>query len=189
MESVPTCTGPTADLREANLHGANLHGADLRCANLSGADLHGADLHGADLRGADLRRANLHGADLREADLDFACWPLTCGSFGAKADMRLVAQLAKHLAMLDVSDCCGGIREAMENFRRTGLAHLFDEYRDDIPKTPVEEEVKNEEANMDYAYPCGRGAGENIRGLRDGDAGGMRVSQAAGTGTDRNGEE
>ena len=114
---------------------AILHGADLH-----GADLHGANLHGAILRWADLREADLHGANLRGADLDFASWPFRCGSFGAKADMRLVAQLAKHLAMLDVSGCCGGIREAHAAFCKTGLAHLFDEFRGDLAITPVEGE-------------------------------------------------
>ncbi|MDR2054486.1 MAG: pentapeptide repeat-containing protein [Desulfovibrio sp.] len=108
-------------------------------------DLHAKWLRGdSDGKRANLREADLRGASLREADpsganLDFSAWPLCCGSFGVKADMRLVAQLAKHLAMLDVSQCCGGIKEAMEHFRRTGLAHLFDEFRDDLPKTPVKE--------------------------------------------------
>jgi hypothetical protein len=108
-------------------------------------ELHGKWLAGEeDGKRANLREADLHESDLREADLYgadlvFAAWPLCCGSFGAKADMRLVAQLAKHLAMLDVSECCGGIQEAMEHFRRTGLAHLFDEFRDDLLETPVKD--------------------------------------------------
>ena len=94
----------------------------------------------ANLREADLREADLREANLREANLDFSCWPFHCGSFSAKADMRLVAQLAKHLAMLDVSGCCGGIQEAHAAFCKTGLAHLFDEFRGDLAKTPVEGE-------------------------------------------------
>ena len=134
-----------ANLRDADLGGANLSGANLSDANLSGANLRRADLrwanlHGADLHGADLREADLRGADLHGATLDFTSWPFRCGSFYAKADMRLVAQLAKHLAMLDVSGCCGGIREAHAAFCKTGLAHLFDEFRGDVAITPVEDE-------------------------------------------------
>ena len=138
--------------QKANLRGANLRGANLRYANLENADLGGANLGGADLRGvnlryanlgdaglryADLRGANLEGANLEGANLDFSCWSFHCGSFHAKVDMRLVAQLAKHLAMLDVSNCCGGIQEAHAAFCQTGLAHLFDEFRGDMAKTPV----------------------------------------------------
>ena len=127
-----------ADLRGADLQGAYLQGADMQEADLQEADLQEADLQGADLRGANLRGADLQGADMQVANLDFSAWPLRCGSFHAKADIRLVAQLAKHLAMLDVSGCCGGIQEAMSEFRKTGLAHLFDEFRDDLDKTPSE---------------------------------------------------
>ena len=115
--------------------------ANLSNTDLSGANLRGSNLRGADLRRADLSNSDLRGANLSGADLDFASWPFKCGSFHVKADMRLVAQLAKHLAMLDVSLCCGGIQEAMHHFRQTGLANLFDEFRDDIEKTPgIDEE-------------------------------------------------
>jgi hypothetical protein len=120
----------------ANLTSADLRGADLRSADLIDADLIDADLRGADLRGANLIGANLRGANLIGANLVFSAWPLRCGSFHVKADMRLVAQLAKHLAMLDVSQCCGGIQEAMAHFRQTGLANLFEEFRSDVEKTP-----------------------------------------------------
>jgi hypothetical protein len=93
--------GKKANLREADLRGANLRKADLRGADLRGADLRGADLRGADLRGADLRGANLRKADLRKANLDYAAWPLWCGSFDAKADRRLAAQLAYHFCRID----------------------------------------------------------------------------------------
>lgn len=53
----------------------------------------------ADLRGADLQEANLRGADL-----DYAAWPLWCGSFDAKADRRLAAQLAYHFCRIDFGD-------------------------------------------------------------------------------------
>jgi len=60
-----------------------------------------ADLYRANLCGADLRRANLCGVDLREADLDFSCFPLWCGSFGIKADIKLASQLAYHFCRID----------------------------------------------------------------------------------------
>lgn len=109
------------DLRGANLRGANLRATDLREANLSEADLRWANLRGADLS----------GADLSGADLDFASWPLHCGSFGAKADDRLAAQLLAHCCRLNVSGCSGGVREAIEHIRKMGLAELFYEYRRD----------------------------------------------------------
>jgi uncharacterized protein YjbI with pentapeptide repeats len=95
-----------ANLREANLRKANLRKADLRGANLRKADLREANLRKADLRGADLeeadlRGADLEGADLRKANLDYAAWPLWCGSFDAKADRRLAAQLAYHFCRID----------------------------------------------------------------------------------------
>ena len=103
-----------ADLSDADLHGADLRGADLRGADLSDADLRGADLRGADLRGADLRDADLSGADLSDADLsgadlsdadlDYSCWPLWCGSLGAKVDQRIAAQIAYHFCRLDCDD-------------------------------------------------------------------------------------
>ena len=130
------------DGERANLSGANLSEAELKGANLEEANLEGANLEGANLEWANLKRANLNEAILEEANLedanfDFSSWPLHCGSFCAKADMRLVAQLAKHLAMLDVSGCCGGIREAHAEFCKTGLAHLFDEFRGDLAETSV----------------------------------------------------
>ena len=63
-----------------------------------------ADLRSADLEDADLRGANLRGADLEDADLDYAAWPLWCGSFDAKADRRLAAQLAYHFCRIDFGD-------------------------------------------------------------------------------------
>jgi len=86
-----------ADLRNVDLWDADLHGADLRDANLRGADLHGANLRNADLHGVDLHGADLHGADLRGADLDYSCWPLWCGSKGAKLDSEQIDQLCLHL--------------------------------------------------------------------------------------------
>ena len=58
----------------------------------------------ADLRGADLWGANLRGANLRGADLDYSCWPLWCGSLGAKVDKRIAVQLAYHFCSLNCDD-------------------------------------------------------------------------------------
>ena len=96
-----------ANLRGANLVGANLVDADLRGANLVDADLRGADLVDADLRGADLGGANLGGADL-----DFSVFPLWCGSFEFKADLRLAAQLAYHFCRIDFD--CDEAKEAQK---------------------------------------------------------------------------
>ncbi len=95
-----------------------------------------ANLSWADLSRANLSWANLSWANLSGANLDFSCWPFKCGSFFAKADMRLVAQLAKHLAMLDVSQCDDDVREAMRVFRQTPMASWFDSFRDDLAATP-----------------------------------------------------
>ena len=84
---------------QANLRGANLRGADLR-----GADLGEANLGEADLWRADLGEANLGGADLGGADLDYSCWPLWCGSLGARVCKRIAAQLAYHFCRLVCDD-------------------------------------------------------------------------------------
>ena len=123
-----------ANLCGANLRGANLRGADLRGANLCDANLCDANLCGANLRGANLRGADLRGANLCDADLDFSCWPLWCGSKDVKADDRLVAQLFFHVTRLDVSQCSGGVKEAMEHVREMAISNLFCEYRNDILK-------------------------------------------------------
>lgn len=78
---------------------ADLRGADLRWANLRWANLRDADLRDANLRGANLSRA-----DLSWANLDYSCWPLWCGSLGARVDKRLFAQLAYHLCRVVVED-------------------------------------------------------------------------------------
>ena len=48
--------------------------------------------------------ANLRGADLRGANLDYACWPLWCGSIGAKIDKHIWCQLAYHLCAVEIDD-------------------------------------------------------------------------------------
>ena len=97
------------NLRHANLGGANLEGADLGHAdlgdaNLRHANLRGANLGGANLGGADLRGANLEHADLRHANLDYSCFPLWCGSFDMKTDMRLVYQLCYHICRMEIKN-------------------------------------------------------------------------------------
>ena len=127
-----------ADLRKADLRGANLWGGNLLGADLRESNLRRADLRRVVLRGADLREADLGGADLREADLDFSAWPLACGSFGAKVDDRIVAQLFAHLARLDVSGCSPVVRYAhwlmFSSWPGMWLKNLFCTYRDDISK-------------------------------------------------------
>ena len=83
---------------------------------------------------ANLCGANLRGADLCGADLDFSCWPLWCGSKDVKADDRLVAQLFFQVTRLDVSQCSGGVKEAMKHVREMAISNLFCEYRNDILK-------------------------------------------------------
>ena len=73
-------------------------------ANLRYADLSSADLSSADLSSADLSSADLRYADLRSANLDYSAFPLWCGSFGAKVDIRLSAQLAYHFCCLDTEN-------------------------------------------------------------------------------------
>lgn len=38
------------------------------------------------------------------ADVDFSAWPLWCGSFDVKCDIRLASQLAYHFCRLDCKD-------------------------------------------------------------------------------------
>lgn len=73
--------------------------ADLQNADMQYADMRRADMRRADLRGADMRRA-----DLQYADLDYSVWPLWCGSFDVKCDVRLASQLAYHFCRLDCDD-------------------------------------------------------------------------------------
>ena len=54
--------------------------------------------------GAEGKLADLQGADLRDADLDYSVWPLWCGSFDVKCDIRLVCQLAYHFYRLNCKD-------------------------------------------------------------------------------------
>ena len=133
-----------ADLRRADLRGADLRGADLRRADLRGADLREANLRranllGDNLVGVDLREVNLQGADLREVNLDFSAWPLSCGSFGAKVDDRILSQLFAHIARLDVSGCSPVVRYAhrltFSKWPGKWFKNLFCTYRGDVNKT------------------------------------------------------
>ena len=78
--------------------------ADLSYADLSYADLRYANLSYANLRYANLRSADLSYANLRSANLDYSAFPLWCGSFGVKVDIRLGAQLAYHFCRLDTEN-------------------------------------------------------------------------------------
>ena len=84
--------------------------------------------------GEEGERADLSNSDLSNAKLDFSCWPLWCGSRDVKADDRLVAQLLFHVTRLDVTQCSGGVREAMGNIRTMAVSDLFCEYRNGIEK-------------------------------------------------------
>ena len=95
----------SANLTSANLRYADLRYADLRYANLINANLINANLSHTNLRYANLSYADLRYSDLRYADLDFSLFPLWCGSFNIKCDMRLFAQLAYHMCRLDVTNC------------------------------------------------------------------------------------
>ena len=123
----------------ANLIGANLSGADLSDAKLRYANLIGANLSYANLFGA-----NLSGADLSYANLDYSVWPLQCGSTGAIAGDRLFAQILFHLTRLDVSNCSGGVKEAMQHIRNMSVSDLFCEYRDDVKTIADDERFAND---------------------------------------------
>jgi uncharacterized protein YjbI with pentapeptide repeats len=121
-----------ADLRWANLRWADLRWADLRWANLHRADLQEANLKGANLQGANLQGANLQGANLQGANFDFSSWNLSCTSFHAKADDRLVSQLICHVTRLNTSNCSGGVKEAVDFIKKMAISDMFCEYRDDV---------------------------------------------------------
>jgi len=118
---------------------ADLQRADLQGAYLQRADLQGADLQHADLQRADLQGAYLQGADLQHADLDFSAWPLWCGSLGAKAGDRLVAQLLFHVARLDVSEASKWAQEAIKAV--LPYADKFCKYRSDVTVIADEEDT------------------------------------------------
>ncbi|NCC68226.1 MAG: hypothetical protein EOM14_08555, partial [Clostridia bacterium] len=81
-------------------------------SNLSRANLRDADLSRANLRGS-----NLSGADLSGANLDFSCWPLWCGSLGAKIDKRIFTQLIYHICRTVVDDEeCKDIQASLAKF-------------------------------------------------------------------------
>ena len=115
--------GERADLRYANLSYTDLSSANLSSANLSYADLSYADL----------RYANLSSADLRSADLDFSVFPLWCGSFGMKVDIRLSAQIAYHFCRMSTDD--PEVKAAQRTIR--DLANKFHRVKEcgEIPET------------------------------------------------------
>ena len=98
-----------AKLQNAYLYGAHMQDADMRGADMKDADMKDAKLQGADMRGADMRGADLKGTDMKDAKLqnaylDYSAWPLWCGSFDVKCDIRLASQLAYHFCRLDCKD-------------------------------------------------------------------------------------
>ena len=93
-----------ADLENADLSNADLRRADLRFADLKNADLSNANLRYANLKGSNLSYADLSNANLEKANLDYSCWPLWCGSFEVKVDLRIASQLAYHFCRLDYDD-------------------------------------------------------------------------------------
>jgi uncharacterized protein YjbI with pentapeptide repeats len=111
----------SANLRDADLQGANLRYANLQGANLQGANLRDANLQSADMRYANLRAADLQGANLQGANLDFSVWPLWCGSFDVKCDIRLACQLAYHFCRLECDDA--EVKDAQNAL--LGLANRF----------------------------------------------------------------
>ena len=42
--------------------------------------------------------------NLRHANLDYSCFPLWCGSFDMKTDMRLVYQLCYHICRMEIKN-------------------------------------------------------------------------------------
>ena len=64
---------------------------------------------------------NLSAADLSAANLDFSVFPLWCGSFKIKADLRLAAQLAYHFCRIDFD--CEEAKKAKQALRT--LANKF----------------------------------------------------------------
>ena len=91
-------------MQDADMRRADMRRADMKDAKLQGADMQGAHMQGADMRGADMRGADMRGADMRGADVDYSVWPLWCGSFDVKCDIRLASQLAYHFCRLDCKD-------------------------------------------------------------------------------------
>jgi len=127
-----------ANLRYANLSNADLSNADLSDANLRYADLSNADLSDANLSNADLSDANLRYADLSDAnlsnaDLDFSCFPLWCGSFGIKADDRIVSQLIYHVCRLNIENCSDEIKQFVNSIPLE-IKNKFREYRGELKK-------------------------------------------------------
>lgn len=77
-------------------------------------------------------RKYLQGADLQGADLDFSAFPLSCKSFGMKADNRLVFQLIAHITRLDREHIDGEALEAIKALMP--YANRFCDYRGDVAK-------------------------------------------------------
>ena len=92
------------DLRNLDFNGADMQDANMQGADMQGAIMRGANMQGVDMQGANTRGADMQGADMQGAELDYSVWPLWCGSFDVKCDVRLAAQLAYHFCRLDCED-------------------------------------------------------------------------------------
>ena len=91
----------TAIKARVSLRDTDMRNADMQCADMRNADMRDADMRGADMRGANMRGADMQCADMRGADWDFSCFPLWCGSFNVKVDMKFIYQMCYHICKLD----------------------------------------------------------------------------------------
>ena len=82
---------------------------------------------------AKLSNANSSNADLSNADLDFSCFPLWCGSFGIKADDRIVSQLIYHVCRLNIENCSDEIKQFVNSIPLE-IKNKFREYRGELKK-------------------------------------------------------
>ena len=133
----------SANLRCADLVGAELRGVNLRDSQLQGSNLRNADLRNADLSFSDLRCTYLKGANLQGTVLDLSAFPLLCGSFGMKADDRLVYQLICHITRLAQDNLSDDAKKAIEAVMP--WADKFCDYRDDVKRLNKEDKKEDED--------------------------------------------
>ena len=82
---------------------------------------------------AKLSNADLRYANLSNANLDFSCFPLWCGSFGIKADDRIVSQLIYHVCRLNIENCSDEIKQFVNSIPLE-IKNKFREYRGELKK-------------------------------------------------------
>ena len=75
----------------------------------------------------------MRNANLSNADLDFSCFPLWCGSFGIKADDRIVSQLIYHVCRLNIENCSDEIKQFVNSIPLE-IKNKFREYRGELKK-------------------------------------------------------